>query len=142
MIVCADSSFLVSAYIADAHSMETDRRLFFGQVVTLTPLNRAEFAHVVHQLVFRKAITPSHAKQAWGDFEEDWNRRVWSLVDFPGQTWQTSIDLAHRYGPALGVRTLDSLHVACALELNAEKFWTFDDRQQRLAESVGLDTGA
>jgi hypothetical protein len=29
-----------------------------------------------------------------------------------------------------GVRTLDSLqHVACALELKAERFWTFDDRQ-------------
>jgi predicted nucleic acid-binding protein len=40
------------------------------------------------------------------------------------------------------VRTLDSLHVACALELKAERFWTFDDRQVRLAEAVGLDTTA
>jgi predicted nucleic acid-binding protein len=40
------------------------------------------------------------------------------------------------------VRTLDSLHVACALELKAERFWTFDDRQARLAEVVGLDTSA
>jgi predicted nucleic acid-binding protein len=40
------------------------------------------------------------------------------------------------------VRTLDSLHVACALELKAERFWTFDERQARLAEAVGLDTSA
>jgi len=40
----------------------------------------------------------------------------------------------------LGVRTLDSLHVACALELKAERFWTFDERQARLAEAVGLNT--
>ena len=44
------------------------------------------------------------------------------------------------YGPTLGIRTLDSLHVACALELRADRFWTFDDRQGRLAEIVGLNT--
>jgi predicted nucleic acid-binding protein len=58
----------------------------------------------------------------------------------PERIWETSIDLAHKHGPTLGVRTLDSLHVACALELKAERFWTFDDRQARLAEAVGLDT--
>jgi predicted nucleic acid-binding protein len=34
------------------------------------------------------------------------------------------------------------LHVACALEMNVQKFWTFDDRQAKLAEAVGLDTTA
>jgi hypothetical protein len=32
--------------------------------------------------------------------------------------------------------------VACALELRAERFWTFDERQAKLAEAVGLDTSA
>ena len=54
--------------------------------------------------------------------------------------WETCIDLSKKYGPTLGVRTLDSLHVACALELKADKFWTFDERQAKLAEAVGLDT--
>jgi len=120
--------------------METDKRLLFGQVVTLTLLNRTEFAHVLHQLVFREEITPAHAGQAWGDFEDDWSHRVWSLIDFPSRTWQTSVDLARRHGSTLGIRTLDSLHVACALELGADKFWTFDERQGRLAAAVGLDT--
>ncbi|MGA2250711.1 hypothetical protein [Terracidiphilus sp.] len=43
-------------------------------------------------------------------------------------------------GPTLGVRTLDSLHVACALELGARSFWTFDERQERLAIAAGLNT--
>ena len=34
--------------------------------------------------------------------------------------------------------TLDTLHVACALELGAERFWTFDARQAKLARAVGL----
>jgi predicted nucleic acid-binding protein len=62
------------------------------------------------------------------------------LQEFPVATWYAVIDLARRYGPSLGVRTLDSLHVACALALKAERFWTFDERQAKLAEAVGLDT--
>jgi len=68
--------------------------------------------------------------------------RIWEYRDFASQTWETCIVLARRHGPMLGIRTLDSLHVACALELKAQKFWTFDDRQARLAEAVGLDTTA
>jgi hypothetical protein len=30
--------------------------------------------------------------------------------------------------------------VASALELKAERFWTFDERQKRLARTVGLKT--
>jgi len=41
---------------------------------------------------------------------------------------------------ALGTRTLDTLHVACALELKAERFWTFDQRQAKLAKAAGLKT--
>jgi predicted nucleic acid-binding protein len=38
----------------------------------------------------------------------------------------------------VGTRTLDTLHVASALELRATEFWTFDDRQAKLAKAVGL----
>jgi hypothetical protein len=30
--------------------------------------------------------------------------------------------------------------VACALELKATAFWTFDDRQKKLAKAAGLKT--
>jgi predicted nucleic acid-binding protein len=33
---------------------------------------------------------------------------------------------------------LDTLHIACALELGAKEFWTFDQRQERLAKAAGL----
>jgi predicted nucleic acid-binding protein len=38
------------------------------------------------------------------------------------------------------MRTLDSLHVASALLLKAERFWTFDERQAKLAKAEGLKT--
>lgn len=138
MKILADSSFLVSCCIRDAHSPEAIRRKILYPSVWITPLNRSELAHAIHQCVFRGWISPPEAVRAWNEFQQDCAVGVWIQVSLPERTWETSIDLARRYGPALGVRTLDSLHVACALELKAERFWTFDDRQARLAEAVGL----
>jgi len=48
--------------------------------------------------------------------------------------------MARRHGARLGMRTLDSLHVAAALELGAKSFWTFDERQAKLAAATALQT--
>jgi predicted nucleic acid-binding protein len=111
-------------------------------LVWITPLNRAEVANAIHRYVFRGAISSTDALAAWTHFEQDRANGIWTEINLPIRLWDTSIDLARRYGPTLGVRTLDSLHVACALELKAQRFWTFDERQARLAEAVGLDTSA
>jgi predicted nucleic acid-binding protein len=108
--------------------------------IWVTPLNRSEVAHAIQRYVFRGALSPAEAQRDWNSFQRDCLRRIWIPVTLPEATWETSIVLAQKYGPTLGVRTLDSLHVACALELNAERFWTFDERQARLAEAVGLNT--
>jgi predicted nucleic acid-binding protein len=111
-------------------------------LVWITPLNRAEIANAIHRYVFRRAISVTEALAAWKHFEQDRVNGIWTEIELPVHLWDTSIDLARKHGPSLGVRTLDSLHVACALELKAQRFWTFDERQGRLAEAVGLDTSA
>jgi predicted nucleic acid-binding protein len=64
------------------------------------------------------------------------------LLPIPEDAFDLCAELARRYGPKLGVRTLDSLQVACTLELKADRFWTFDERQAKLAKSEGLKTSA
>ena len=140
MSVYADSSFFVSTCVLDAHSAEAARRMAKHPLVWINLLNRAEVANAIHRYVFRRAISAADARVAWTQFERDRATGVWIPIDLPVRLWETSILLAEMHGPTLGVRTLDSLHVACALELKAERFWTFDDRQARLAEAVGLDT--
>jgi predicted nucleic acid-binding protein len=110
--------------------------------VWLTEFNRAELANAIFQQVFLKRLTPADADRVLSDFKRDCADGVWTRVGFPYHAWETCADLARQYGPTLGLRTLDSLHVACALELKAERFWSFDDRQVRLAEAVGLNTSA
>jgi predicted nucleic acid-binding protein len=138
----ADSSFLVSRYIAGAHSLKVDQRLSTRPSIWITPFNRSEIANAIYRQAFLKQLTLSEVQDAWNDFEQDCNLGVWIGIKFPEHAWETSVALAQRFSASLGVRTLDSLHVACALELNAQKFWTFDDRQAKLAEAVGLDTSA
>jgi predicted nucleic acid-binding protein len=140
--VYADSSFLVSACVLDSHTAEISVRMAARPLVWITPLNRAEVANAIHRYAFRQAITVAAAIAVWTNFQQDCAKGIWTQIGLPEKTWETSIDLALKHGPTLGVRTLDSLHVACALELKAQKFWTFDDRQARLAEAVGLDTKA
>jgi len=60
------------------------------------------------------------------------------MAGFPDGGFDACGELARRRVATLGVRTLDALHVAAALELKADAFWTFDERQKKLAEIEGL----
>ena len=139
--IYADTSFLVSIYLPDRHSSEVEHRLSFRPSIWITPLHVAEYTHAVEQHVFRKTITRKEADRALQRFHEHLERNVWREAPLPEQAFEVCGRLAHRHVARLGVRTLDTLHVASALELKAEHFWTFDARQATLALAAGLKTG-
>jgi predicted nucleic acid-binding protein len=138
--VYADSSFFVSPYVQDGHRVEFLRRIAKRPGIWLTPFHKAEVASALVLHVFYRKLTPDAARRAWLEFQEDIMAGVWVRAELPSNVWDCCIDLARRFGPSLGARTVDSLHVACALELKSRKFWTFDERQAKLAKAVGLDT--
>ncbi len=140
MIVYVDTSFLISIYIADGHSAAADQLLRSQSNVLVCPLQLAEWAHAVAQQVFRGKFTANESARLDREFESDRQLGLWKEVPMPERAFELCADLARRHGPQLGVRTLDSLHVACALELKAERFWTFDERQAKLAKAKGLKT--
>jgi predicted nucleic acid-binding protein len=140
LTVYADTSFFVSIYINDRHSKSADQLLCSGFRPRFTPLHSAEWTHAVAQQVFRRQMSMSDADAAYRYLDADLASRLWIQIDFPEPAFSLCAALARRYGPKLGVRTLDSLHVACALELKAERFWTFDERQAKLANAEGLKT--
>ncbi|MBV9081127.1 MAG: type II toxin-antitoxin system VapC family toxin [Acidobacteriaceae bacterium] len=138
--IYADTSFFVSLYLPDVHSAEAHRRVRGRPSLWLTPLHRAEWAHAVYQHVFHGKISAQEARRVYREFEGDRKARLWVEIAVPDVVFERCCDLARRHVPRLGVRTLDTLHVACALELKAERFWTFDERQARLAEAERLKT--
>lgn len=140
MIIYADTSFIVALYIWDRHTSEALRYLSLHPIILLTPFHEVEFAHAVANCVFRGQITAGEAAAVRRDFAHDCHAGLWRLSDFPSTVFQAAIALADTHVAHLDVRTLDTLHIAAALELKAERFWTFDDRQKKLARAVGLKT--
>ena len=98
-----------------------------------TPLHVADLTHAIEQHVFRGAISRGEA--------DNIAPSLWVEVGVPALAFEVSEQLARRHVARLGGRTLDALHVASALELKAERFWTFDERQAKLARAEGLTTG-
>ena len=72
------------------------------------------------------------------DFQRDRQSGFWREVNLADPIFDRCVQLAQQYASSVSMRTLDTLHVACALELGAERFWTFDQRQAKLARAVGL----
>jgi predicted nucleic acid-binding protein len=136
----ADSSFVVSLYLTDVHSPEARRRVQGVPPLILIPLHHAEWAHALGQHQFRGTVTAEVARRAHAQFVSDGAANLWREAPLPENAFELCIELGRRYAPKLGMRTLDTLHVACALELKAERFWTFDERQAKLAKAAGLKT--
>jgi predicted nucleic acid-binding protein len=138
--IYADSSFFVSLYIPDQHSPQARRLLRQHARIWLTPLHRAEWTHAVARRLFQRDISDGEAQTLYATFEHDCKGRLWVEVGMPEMAFERCIQLAKQHATRAGMATLDTLHVASALELGAERFWTFDERQAKLARAAGLRT--
>ena len=108
--------------------------------VWFTPLHFAECSHAIARQIFYRSISPAEAESVFNALENDRAEGLWLEVSMPEKALEVCAQLGRRLGPKLAMRTLDTLHVACALELGAERFWTFDERQAKLAKVQGLKT--
>jgi predicted nucleic acid-binding protein len=136
----ADTSFLVSLYGSDVNSRAATSLVQEHRPVFLvTPLGETEFTSVVFAVPARPGgWAISEARSIEEHFTRDLQTGVWHWEDFPPETWTRARELSHRHGPALGCRASDALHVASALALAADDFYTFDRDQAKLARAVGL----
>jgi predicted nucleic acid-binding protein len=137
--VYVDSSFVVSLYLTDVHSPEARRLSKDAPPLPLTPLHLAEWAHALGHHQVSGTITAQAAQEVHGQFVADEAHHLWRATPLPETAFELCTDLARRFASKLGMRTLDTLHVACALELKAERFWTFDQQQSRLAKTTGMN---
>ncbi len=137
MTAYADASFLVSLYLQDAQSPGARAIVTARANITLTPLGELEVVNAIELAVFRQLIRRHQAQQVLRDFEQD-RGGFYALADLPPECYIRAGRLARRHTNRIGARSLDILHVAAALVLRADVFYTFDDRQRRLARAEGL----
>jgi predicted nucleic acid-binding protein len=139
--VYADTSFLVSLYSPDANSRRAAVRIArLRGVVTLTPLGELELMNALELRVFRKEATAAEIKRAESQLREHIESGVFELEAVPATIYERAKHVSQKRTSSIGLRTLDILHVASALLLHVEEFWTFDQRQAKAARIEGLRT--
>ncbi len=98
-----------------------------------------ELRNAFNRSVQRQRITAAQRDALWQDVEADIASGF--LVPTPvaaGDCSMKARQLSDRHTPSLGTRSLDLLHVAAALVLEAKIFFSFDDRQRKAAAGEGL----
>lgn len=141
MSAYADTSFLVSLYTPDANSVRAATLMkHFRQAVFLTPFGELELTNALELRIFRRELTSAEVRAAHSAFRQDLESGVFSRKPMPATVYHRAKLIASKRTARLGVRTLDILHVASALALRAETFYTFDANQRKLAEAEGLGT--
>ena len=136
----ADTSFLVSLYTPDANSFRAAELMGAKPSLLLTPFGELELLNALELRAFRKELSRREVRRARGAFESDRDSGIFTLQPVPILLYEIADRISRRRTFKLGARTLDILHVASALALKAETFYTFDERQRRLAGAEGIRT--
>lgn len=139
MITYCDTSFLVSLYVFDTNSALAAALMKKVQLpVLLTALGELELTNAISLRVFRKELLSYTARAARSLIRKDIEEGVLVLRPLSAAIYERAKQISRRQTPRLGTRTLDVLHVASAAVLQADKFYTFDGRQRKLARAEGL----
>jgi predicted nucleic acid-binding protein len=135
----ADTSFLVSLYVLDANSALAAAHMEQARLpILLTPFSELELTNAISLRLFRRELPSSKIKTAQALVRKDLSDGVLVLKPLPEGLFERAMQMTRRRTPQLGTRTLDLLHVASALKLQAERFYTFDLKQEKLARAEGL----
>jgi predicted nucleic acid-binding protein len=138
-VIFCDSSFLVALYLGTQSFSETAREIAtaFDRGIPYPWLIELELCTALRRVLASKrellkaalrVINSARKEGLLVECELDYERLV-----------SRALELSERYASALGLRTLDILHVAAALELQADALASFDNRQRALAKELGLE---
>lgn len=135
-----DTGVLLKLYTNEPESgavqrLVTDR----GQAISITDLHLTEATSALRLKQFRGESSADQVAAALGVIEQDMRDRVLrrTAIDWP-VVWTRCQTLARTETARHGLRTLDTLHVACALHLSSSQFVSTDTRQISLARACGL----
>ncbi len=138
--IYVDPSALARLYIhqAESRAMSVWRGKLRGPLA-VTHHGRTEIINAICRAAFLGHLDSNGLAEALADFTSDFASGHLRQADI---LWRAALnratELSQRHTPKLGTRSLDVLHVACALELKLSHFLTFDIRQQQLARAAAL----
>ena len=149
MAAYCDTNFLIRLYSDLPEHDEVERLLARqSEPVPITWLHQVEVPNALQQMVLLARtgnsiqMTPENALLGLTRFEDelsDGNRLLASPLPTHDMVRQAR-ELSLRHTAKHGFRAYDVLHIACALLLECDRFWSFDLRACKLASIEGLRT--
>ena len=141
-MVYVDTSIIVKLYVKEKYSRDTSNWLKENnEAIPLTSFHELELKNTIHLKQFRAEITLDETRLIMSRFEEHEKSGIYYR---PQLYWSAvfihAIDLSKKHSASIGSRSLDILHIASALSINADRLLTLDDRQTKLGALAGLKT--
>lgn len=141
MSVYADTSFLYSLYVQQAHSAKAAAYMSAAHdgALPLTTLGRFELLNAIRLSVFRQQLKPRVAAIDVLTIRADIESGVLEVISCDWAAVHAEAErLSAGHTAEGGHRSMDILHVATALSMGAMEFLSFDGKQTRLASAEGL----
>ncbi|HRG57004.1 MAG TPA: type II toxin-antitoxin system VapC family toxin [Lacunisphaera sp.] len=132
-----DSSALVKLYVREPETAELSAFVRkFSPPLPFSSLHELELTHALERRREEGDLSTIGVNQIIGSLDHDLTQGVLSrpATDWPG-TFARAIHLLRQHQ---GLRSLDALHIAHALESGAVWFVTYDRRQGKAAAGEGL----
>lgn len=123
----SDSEFWLRAATKESSALYTSQ------------LTRSELAFALIAKEQRKELKPGAADILLSKFEQDIQRGLYHPIPLSSSVIDRSIRLA-RHLPHPGLRTLDGLHLATALESGCSRIATQDRRLLKATRQAGLES--
>lgn len=153
MKVFADANFFTNWLVQLPFTAEAERMVLMLErsnfrPIFVTRLVKQEVMNALHRLVFESRTTSQDFSLSHGAAiaaEAFFSSRIQEGEVFraadptPDVLDRQYFDLVHRHTAKHGFRTNDVLHVASALVMECDTFWSFDTRAKRLAKLEGLE---
>ncbi|GAA5534904.1 type II toxin-antitoxin system VapC family toxin [Deinococcus aluminii] len=142
-----DTSALLRAYLTrEPLSAFVLEKMRAAPLVIVSLLAHPEVTSALTQRQHRDhsaRLSTAQVSTLLADFEHDWE--TLAVVELTQAVTRRASLLVREY-PEVGLRALDALHLACALEARevygSLSFLTFDARQSQVAEALGFERPA
>ncbi|MBK1832079.1 PIN domain-containing protein [Verrucomicrobiaceae bacterium R5-34] len=143
-MIYADTSILASLVMRDKNSaMALDLFQSATKPFAYNWLHKLEVGNALRLSLSEKRLTESDVSVSESTVEELVSSRRLEVIEPDwGRVFERGRGLSLAHTKECKARSLDILHVACAMDLQIREFWSFDDRQRKLAEFAGLRTNS
>jgi len=138
-VIYLDTSALIKLYLLETGSAKVHEVISSqDRPLPIWELQEAELFNALRLNVYWKKIGQSQAETQIELYHERKKRGLYYFPEIHRADLMKTFEKLSRETSRLGCRTMDIFHVACALQLGADLFLTFDERQRSLAKFAKL----